>query len=243
MEKNITERLRDFWDEGIRGPDFVWSATGPALEAFSRHPAVRRERSSGETLSVSEFLDRVRRIVVDFVVGRVLDAEGEERGDLDDLTTYYLLHRSDYGLEPAPAGAVILYALSCGLADRDLAGRWNILVREGGGAEARLERWDRRRSKNLGEPNGAGPPLIDNLHRLMQLWKSGNRARVDGYLEARGLWNSPLFARVVQALIELGEAGDEERSILESVQNHLAQGGGARAPRYAGKSLFDPASS
>ena len=41
MRENITQQLRDFWDAGIRGPDFVWAATGPALEAFSKHPACK----------------------------------------------------------------------------------------------------------------------------------------------------------------------------------------------------------
>ena len=58
----------------------------------------------------------------------------------------------------------------------------------------------------------------------MQLWKTGERSRVDGYLEARGLWRHELFARVVQALIELAEAGSEERALLESIQNHLRTG-------------------
>jgi adenine-specific DNA methylase len=35
MRRNIREKLREFWDAGIRGPDFVWAATGPALEAYS----------------------------------------------------------------------------------------------------------------------------------------------------------------------------------------------------------------
>ena len=39
MEEKITIRLREFWDAGIRGPDFVWAATGPAMEAYSRHPS------------------------------------------------------------------------------------------------------------------------------------------------------------------------------------------------------------
>ena len=247
MEQNITKRLRDFWDAGIRGPDLVWAATGPGLEAFSRHPAVRRERSPGETLSVSEFLRRVRRMVVGFVVRRVLP-DGEARGDLDELTTYYLLHRNDFGLEPAPAGAAILYALSCGLRDGDLAGRSDLLVRgaAGGGddeapttasgGEARLKPWNHRRSRTLGEPSpgGAAPPLIDCLHRLMRLWKDGDRQRVDAYLEARGLWNNSLFDRVAQAVLELSDRGGEERSILESIQNHLAAHGGAAAPRYLG---------
>ena len=250
MEANITKRLHDFWDAGIRGPDFVWAATGPALEAFSRYPAVRRQDAPGETLSVAEFLRHVRRMVVGFVVGRVLRDEGdEERGDLDNLTTYYLLHRRDFGLGAAPAGAVILYALSCDLSDSDLAGRCDLLARGGAGGaeedgepaaasggEAKLKPWDRRRSRGLGEPSpsGASPPLIDCLHRLMQLWRTGEQSRVDAYLEARGLWSQELFRQVAQAVLERAEPSSEERSILESIQNHLTARRGAAAPRYAG---------
>ena len=248
MEANITKRLHDFWDAGIRGPDFVWAATGPALEAFSRYPAVRRQDAPGETLSVAEFLRHVRRMVVGFVVGRVLNDEGSERGELDNLTTYYLLHRRDFGLGAAPAGAMILYALSCDVSDSDLVGRWDLLARGGAtadedgepggasGGEAKLKPWDRRKSRSLGEPSpsGAPPPLIDCLHRLLQLWKTGERSRVDAYLEARGLWNHELFRQVAQAVLERAESGSEERSLLESVQNHLTARGGAAAPRYAG---------
>ncbi len=264
MERNLTKHLRDFWDAGIRGPDFVWAATGPALEAFSRYPAVRCERAPDEMLTASGFLGRVRRMVVGFVVGRVLqrEGEGEERGALDDLTTYYLLHRNDFGLAPAPAGAVVLYALSCGLADSDLSRRWGLLARgstrgrgsgrgsaAGGegegdeefsasssGSEARLEPWNRRKVRSLGEPSadGGAPPLIDCLHRLMRLWKAGERSRVDAYLEARGLWNDRLFARLTQAVLELAEGGSEERSLLETIQNYLGERSGAAAPRYAG---------
>ena len=253
MRENVTERLHDFWDAGIRGPDFVWSATGPALEAFSRHPAVRKADAPGERLTVAEFLRRVRRMVVGFVVSRLLARDGGAEGDLDDPTTYYLLHRSDFGLRAAPAGACILYAISCNLSDADLAGRLDLLVRggraaataddedpaeqEGGasGSEARLKPWNRRRARDLGEPpaDGSPPPLIDCVHKLMQLWKVGQQSRVDAYLEARGLWRHELFVRVVQALIELAEGGSEERATLESIQNHIGARGGVSAPRQA----------
>ena len=253
MRENITERLHDFWDAGIRGPDFVWSATGPALEAFSRHPVVRKADAPGERLTVAEFLRRVRRMVVGFVVSRLLARDGGAEGDLDDPTTYYLLHRSDFGLRAAPAGACILYAISCNLSDADLAGRLDLLVRggraaataddedpaeqEGGasGSEARLKPWNRRRARDLGEPpaDGSPPPLIDCVHKLMQLWKTGQQSRVDAYLEARGLWRHELFVRVVQALIELAEGGSEERATLESIQNHIGARGGVSAPRQA----------
>ena len=123
MRRGIAQSLREFWDAGIRGPDFVWAATGPALEAYSKHPVVKKANDPGQTMSVSEFLRAVRRLVVEFVVGRVLgeltrtaaasvsDAPLEGIAGLDDVTTYYLLHRHDFGMNDAPAGACILYAL------------------------------------------------------------------------------------------------------------------------------------
>ena len=242
MRKNIARRLRDFWDAGIRGPDFVWAATGPALEAFSRHPAVRKADEPGAVLTVAGFLREARRMVVGFAVSRLLRRDEGASDELDDATAYYLLHRNDFGLDPAPAGACILYALSCNLSDSDLAGRLDLLARgaartaeEGeeearaAGGEAQLKPWHRRTARDLGEAaaDGAPPPLIDQLHRTMRLWKAGEQSRVDAWLTARGLWHHELFARVAQATIELAEAGSEERAMLESIQNHLRSGGGA----------------
>src|SRR6266704_1586398 len=48
MQAKITQRLHDFWDAGIRGPDFVWAATGPALEAYSEHPIVKKSNEPGK---------------------------------------------------------------------------------------------------------------------------------------------------------------------------------------------------
>lgn len=256
MRERIAARLHDFWDAGIRGPDFVWSATGPALEAYSKHPIVKKADEPGEVMSVSEFLGRVRRIVVDFVVGRVLSeiGAGEAQSELDEVTTYYLLHRHDYGMGDAPAGAVILYALSCGLSDSDLADRLDLLKRSGqeapvtdeeaeddsedgeaegdeepteaassGGSTAKLKTWRQRTRKTMGydAPGGRPVPLIDQAHRLMHLWREGDVVKVDEYIDGRGLRESGIFHQVLQALIELAPAGDEERSLLESISNHL----------------------
>ena len=134
MRKNITQQLRDFWDAGIRGPDFVWAATGPALEAFSKHPVVKKANDPNQFMTVSEFLREVRRMVVDFVVGRVLTHDDEEAiTGLDDVTTYYLLHRHDFGMEDAPVGGCILYALSCNLSDSALVNQYDLLAQSGKG--------------------------------------------------------------------------------------------------------------
>jgi len=246
MRENITGKLRDFWDAGIRGPDFVWSATGPALEAFSRHPVVKRGVGEGN-MQVGEFLSSVRRMVVGFVVGRLLSQGGGAVGDLDELTTYYLLHRHDFGMDGAPAGAVILYALSCNFKDADLLGRYDLLVRgkakqggddstAGSASEFRLKRWDQRKVGSS-QTDGGATPLIDGLHAAMLLWRKGDLGQVNEYLDARGLRKSEVFASVVQAVLEMAAQGSEERSTLEKLQNHLGRGRPSGRVREA--SLWD----
>lgn len=242
MRALITQRLRDFWDAGIRGPDFVWAATGPAMEAYSQYPAVKKADEPGQVMTVSEFLGHVRRMVVDFVVGRVLSGDGAEAiTGLDDLTTYYLLHRHDFGLDEAPAGAAILYAISCNLSDRDLSDRYRLLEQKG--STLQLLPWHKRASVgydpvlDAAESQGAETPrlpgleapeavllelpLIDQAHRLMHLWRAGDVTKVDAYLDARGLRRNALFHQLLQALIELASAGSEERALLESISNYL----------------------
>ncbi len=260
MRENVTQKLRDFWDAGIRGPDFVWAATGPALEAFSKHPAVKKANAPDEIMTVSEFLREVRRMVVDFVVGRVLTRDGEEAvTGLDDVTTYYLLHRNDFGLEDAPVGGCILYALSCNLSDSALVNQHDLLVRSGNGstandleddaiegdegddngeggssAKVKLKPWHQRRGRSLGleAPGGRPAPLIDQVHKLMHLWRAGDQVRVNEYLDSRGLQRNALFHQLLQAIIELAPASSDERALLEALSNHAAAHGDLRAPRY-----------
>ena len=261
METSIVTQLRDFWDAGIRGPDFVWAATGPAMESYSRYPAVRKASEPGQLMEVREFLGHVRRIVVDFVVGRVL-SHGEADapiGDhlLDDVTTYYLLHRNDFGLKEAPAGPCILYAVSCGMSERELADQYELLAKSGGAAEPeeeeivedgeasesstsgggkyKLKAWSARKHRSLGleTTSGRSVPLIDQVHKLMQLWMAGDAVKVNEYLDKRGLRRSHVFAQLIQALIEKSRAEGslEECSILERLANYLKSvGSTAQAP-------------
>jgi adenine-specific DNA methylase len=251
MRANIHKRLNDYWKAGIRGPDFVWAATGPALEAFSKHPVVKKATAPGETMSVSEFLRAVRRLVVDFVVGRVLtgNGDGSRVEGMDDVTTYYLLHRHDFGVSDAPVGACILYAVSCSLSDSALVDRHDLLLRTGGkaaddddeqeeddeekeaegggsGSRVKLKPWSQRKRKTMGfDAEGRPAPMIDQVHRLMHLWKAGDVVKVDEYLNDRGLRRNALFQQLLQALIELSERGGEERSLLECVSNHISARG------------------
>jgi putative DNA methylase len=161
MRARISRQFRDFWDADIKGPNLVWAATGPALEAYSKHPVVKKADDPGQILTVSEFLSHVRRMVVDFIVGRVLpsDTVAETAVDrLDEPTAYYLLHRHDFGLEEAPVGACILYATACGLSDQALARDWEMLVKTGSDQAANSEEIDQEADddKEPAEDTGSG---------------------------------------------------------------------------------------
>jgi adenine-specific DNA methylase len=270
MRAEIALRLQEFWDAGIRGPDFVWSAIGPALEAYSKYPRVRKVDDPDQHMSVSEFLSQVRREVVGFAAARVLNRSESIDDDLDAATIYYLLHRHDFQFEPVPVGASILYAISCNLRDSALVEEYDLLDRVGGATKKSrksrdagdalddgslndeqqvvadestgkknvvlLKAWDRRMRQSLGEDTlGRRAPLIDQIHRLMRLWKSGDVSKVNEYIAARGLSSDQRAREVIQAIIELSERGTQERSILEAISNHL---GGARPVAEAAPVLF-----
>ena len=194
----------------------------------------------------------MRRIVIEFVVGRALHIEaGTDR--LDPVTSYYLLHRNDFGFEKAPAGACILYAVSCGLSDAELERTWNLVKvkgsvvpepeegedevadedgeppEEASGGEFILRTWKERKEKRMGFESVGGReiPLIDRVHRLMHLWRDGDVRKVDDYLDEYALRQNELFGRLIQSLIELSDRGSDERSLLESLSNHL----GAKAAK------------
>lgn len=246
MKKNITDQLRAFWDAGIRGPDFLWAAIGPALEAYSAHPYVLKTGRAGEVLTVSEFLDTARRIVLDFAVTDALEASAADTAGLDNPTVYYLLHRKDYGFEDVPVGASILYASGLRLSDAALADTYDLL-RSGKnrpldeemddeddapdtatGSTVCLKTWKQRTRKGLGlEVPGDRPvPMIDQVHRLLHLYRAGDVIRVDDYVRQQGLGQNALFALLVQALIHLAEdeGGAEEKRLLEAVAGHLNAG-------------------
>lgn len=268
MRATMPNRLRELWDLGIRGPDLVWAATGPALEVYSRHPFVRRAGAAGARFGTGDFLREARRVVVDFAVGRLLRGEdGELAESLDAVTSYYLLHRNDFGTGPAPSGACILYATSCGVTQSELEARFDLLARSGGRNAAAppvdeedgiadwpddgnadvsaqnasdrvvlaLKPWHRRIRPGLGESSGDGapPPMIDLLHKLMQLWKAGQQGACDALLETYGLRGGDRFAQLAQAVVELSGSGSEERSLCESLTTYLRKPGtgGGGLPR------------
>ena len=235
IEENIKEKLRRFWDAGIHGPDFLWAALGPGLEVFSQYEVVRKFKSSNgdELVTVGEFLEKVRDIVLRFSTGRLLTDYGssdEEAEQIDNMTRYYLLHRKWYAHEDVDAGEVSKFAVACGFTDSQLSGRIEILsslrgkkrrlavadetaaadaqadTDKRGGSKYRLNRWNERTPPKSGSAfaNEDTPPsLIDHVHRLLYLRLEGDKQAMDGHIKHWALGGHPVMPALVQALQEI----------------------------------------
>ncbi len=218
MQERITERLRYFWDVGIRGPDFVWAAIGPALESYSSYTEVKR--MDGQPFTVTEFLTEVRRMVTDFALGQILHGTSTEA--LDEWTRYYLMHKDYFGAENAPVGECILLAQGYGVSLDDLrAPQVGILKKASSGNALKLLGYTERTSDRIGFAHTSGRiPMIDMIHRVMKLWDANESAHINAYFHEHGLQENPLFKAVVQALIETSPQGSSERSLMETLINY-----------------------
>lgn len=210
--------LQYYFDLGIRGPDFIWAALGPALQAYSEHPFVKK--TGGGMMTVREFLDEVRKLVLQFSLGelpgfRELQRETQGRGEtvaLDPVTQYYLLHRAYFGLEAAPAGACILYANACGKNETELKVVWNIL--EQGGKSGAGKKGRPRKDEEEGDAEEPAEESSGSEYRLLD-WSE--RVENDSLGESRGGLPSPLVDKLhrLMALFQRNQAG-EVQSLYES---------------------------
>ena len=177
-------------------------------------------RQTGEAFTVHEFLTEVRRTVTDFALGEILHGASTEA--LDEWTRYYLMHMHHFRKAEAPVGECILLAQGYGLSLNDLtAARIGILKKASSGSKLRLLRHADRRSDRVGQRHASGAlPMIDMIHRIVNLWTTGERAQMNAYYTEHGLQESALFKSVVQALIEINSHNSEERSLLETIINY-----------------------
>ena len=78
----------------------------------------------------------------------------------------------------------------------------------------------------LGEYKGKEELFKQQIPQALEtLRKAGDVIKVDECLEAKALRRNVLFHQLLQALIELAPAGSEERSLLESISNHVVARG------------------
>jgi hypothetical protein len=186
-----------------------------------------------ELVSVGEFLDKVRDIVLRFSIGRLLTDYGSNEDEaelIDDLTRYYLLHRSWFGHADVDAGEVTKFAVACGFTDTQLSGKADILstVRgrkrrlavaeestaadiqadadKRGGSKYLLNRWNERlppTEDSTFNREDRPPALIDHVHRLLHLRMEGEKQAMEDHIKHWALGGHAVMPALIQALQEI----------------------------------------
>ena len=214
LKERLHERLDYFWSQGIRGADFFMSAIGPAVEVFGRYKRVIR--LTGEPVGVDELLKKVRAIVADYALRRIV--EGAATGDVDDASRFYVIWRWAFGTGQVDAGEAIHMAQSMGVEFNELVADRGVLLKTG--SKVRLKgAEDRAGQRGLGQrrEDGSYAPLIDVLHAAANLWSAGDRQMLADFLEvALPPGGVERLHRLAQSIVDVLAPGDKERTLYEN---------------------------
>jgi putative DNA methylase len=213
MEQVIPQRLKEFWDAGIRGADFFISAIGPSVGVFGRFRKVMRP--DGREVSVGELLDEVRTIVTSFALERL----GLSR--LDEPTRFYVLYRWAYGGDELEFDEANKLAKSVG-AELDRLQEQQRLIKRDGSVVTLLtftERWQEKTCQGrwmhaLENGTVAQLPEIDQLHIALGFWRRGETEMLAGFLRQAGIQDETHpFWQTAQAILEVEGLGTRSEGL------------------------------
>ena len=204
IKKYITKKLKSLWEEGVAGADFFIAGIGSAIEIFGRYRKVMDYE--GNEIGAGELLEYVREVVTDYAVKQILH-DGIS-SQLSYLTRFYILWRWTYGEAKARFDDARKLAQSSGV---NLERQWNkgfirkkkefIIVR--GPQDRTLDEFE------------DGKDMIDVLHKVLLLWKSGKKEDIKKVLEETGYGVKEAFYKVAQAISETLPNDSREKKLLD----------------------------
>lgn len=215
IKNHITRKLESLWEEGVSGADFFVAGIGSAIEIFGKYRKIMDY--SGKEIDTKELLEYIRQVVTDYAVKQIL--HNGIAGELSPLTKFYILWRWAYGESKVHFDDARKLAQSIGV---DLEREWNkgfikkekefIMVL--GPQGRKLEELKSTRD------------MIDVLHKVLLLWKSGNREEMKAVLKETGYGEKESFYRVAQAISETLPLESKEKKLLDgflSEKNRLVK--------------------
>jgi putative DNA methylase len=178
----------------------------------------RRARGDAEEVSVGQFLDEVRGIVTDYALSQIL--RGAKTGQIDAETRFYVLWKWSYGDAKVPADEAFKLAQALGIDTEEMWDRTGVLDKQGRNVQP-LTVANRKRIRNLGEPNLDGSPatLIDTLHRCRAFRDKGDTGGLSEYPDRSGHARNEKLWIVAQTLSEVLADGDKEKQLLQGLLN------------------------
>jgi putative DNA methylase len=229
IERQIHEKLDQFWAEGIGGSDFFISAIGPAVEVFGKYSSV--EKLSGEKVTVKELLEYVRQVVSEHALSRIL--KNTHLGGIDNNTRFYLIWRFTYGNakvlfdEASKLARAIGFSLDANWEVSGIVKKTQEWITLKGPSDRRNDvTFQRRIAKHFPDIAQESlfdedvitaelPSMIDIMHQCLIFWSRNDRLTIVKLLEGSGYRTNNHFWQVAQSISDVLPDGDKEKQLLQ----------------------------
>lgn len=205
IENKVTEEVNALYELGFRGADLLTACFGQAVSEFGKYQTV--EKADGSEVSVGELLELARTAAFNALL----------RGfDGDDYSRFYIGWLQMNGMDETAFDDAAKFArvgMSVNISDIFAHG---LLIRDGNMQHLASYK-ERVTNDKLGIDSSC--PLIDQVHRAMFIWQTGDRGKILSHIRKVGSEASNPFWRVLASLKELLPEGDDLKQVNELISN------------------------
>lgn len=205
VESKVTEEVNALYELGFRGADLLTACFGQAVSEFGKYETV--EKADGSEVTVGELLELARTAAFNALL----------RGfDGDEYTRFYIGWLQMNGMGDTDFDDAAKFArVGMSVNISDIFDK-HLLIRTGN--KQHLATYKERVAKDkLGTE--ASDPLIDQVHRAMDNWHSGDRGKILHHIKVVGSEASSPFWRVLASLKELLPEGDDLTQVQGLISN------------------------
>lgn len=205
IETKVTEEVNALYELGFRGADLLTACFGQAVSEFGKYETV--EKADGSEVTVGELLELARTAAFNALL----------RGfDGDEYTRFYIGWLQMNGMGDTDFDDAAKFArVGMSVNISDIFDK-HLLIHTGN--KQHLATYKERVVKDkLGIE--ASDPLIDQVHRAMDNWHSGDRGKILRHIKIVGSEASSPFWRVLASLKELLPEGDDLIQVQGLISN------------------------
>lgn len=205
VESKVTEEVNALYELGFRGADLLTACFGQAVSEFGKYETV--EKADGSEVTVGELLELARTAAFNALL----------RGfDGDEYTRFYIGWLQMNGMGDTDFDDAAKFArVGMSVNISDIFDK-HLLIRTGN--KQHLATYKERVMKDkLGIETS--DPLIDQVHRAMDYWYSGDRGKLLRHIKVVGSEASSPFWRVLASLKELLPEGDDLTQVQGLISN------------------------
>lgn len=200
LETHLKQKLFTLWEWGFSGADLFIAAIGSGIEVFGKYEEVIDENDN--IIRADRMIGDIREILERF--------DGEQAGIAGtQLTRFYLRWRREYKEEHVSFDIAKKLALSLGIELTEEWGEGSFIQQEK--TNVRVLGPQEREQTDLSKRE----ELIDVLHHVLLLWRSGNRPEMIKRLSKDSIGLSELIWNIAQQISKALPTESEERQWLE----------------------------